>query len=262
MQKISRAEWGARSPKAQLLGINTQSGTAHWEGTTMGIFAHESCATKVRAIQAFHMDSRGWSDIAYNFVVCPHGFVYIGRDHGIRSAANGTNESNAVSEAVCYMSGVGDPFTLAGQSAMAEILNEISSEHHCHREWFNTACPGDEICGWVQTDMPGPYNVAPTPTPVTDNSFPDYPLPSSDWYGKPDRNPHNHSGYYNPMDMPAISLIQQIGRDHGHAGLKVDGFFGQATTNMVFDLQAYFGLNRDGLVGPNTWSVLALVNGS
>ena len=43
-----------------------------------------------RAWQAFHMDDRGWSDIAYNSGVCPHGVRFEGRGARVRSGANGT----------------------------------------------------------------------------------------------------------------------------------------------------------------------------
>jgi hypothetical protein len=37
----------------------------HWEGTSLGTFPHHTCDDKMRSIQDFHMDQRGWSDIAY-----------------------------------------------------------------------------------------------------------------------------------------------------------------------------------------------------
>jgi hypothetical protein len=71
---VTRGEWGARAPRSVTpLWVNLV--TSHWEGPHMGSFGHDQCAGKVRGIQNFHMDSRGWGDIAYNAVACPHGFV-------------------------------------------------------------------------------------------------------------------------------------------------------------------------------------------
>jgi hypothetical protein len=165
--KVSRAQWGARPPKKTPLGINTRSATGHWEGTHMGSFPHESCATKMRVIQNYHMDTQGWNDIAYNFAVCPHGYIYVARDHGIRSSANGTNTGNAESEAVCYLGGLGDPFTIAGEIAYQEIMNEISpGRQFCHNHWFNTMCPGPEICDEIKNGyqrLPDGYVEPPRP---------------------------------------------------------------------------------------------------
>lgn len=175
MNKITREEWGARPPRFVPSGINTQSATNHWEGTTLGEFPHESCPTKVQVIQDFHMDSRGWSDIAYNFLVCPHGYVFVGRDHGVRSAANGTNEGNNNSEAVCYIGGPGDIFTVAGRSALHEINLEIGGQTFPHQHWFNTACPGQDIVEWLIAGQPVPAPKLPqTPTKEVQDMTPDF----------------------------------------------------------------------------------------
>ena len=46
---------------------------------------------------------KGWLDIAYNHVFCRHGYVFVGRGFGVRSAANGTAESNDAYFAVCFL---------------------------------------------------------------------------------------------------------------------------------------------------------------
>lgn len=171
MNKVSRAEWGARPPKSKPLRINTLNATGHWEGTAMGSFPHSSCATKVRVIQNYHMDTQGWNDIAYNFLVCPHGYCFVGRDHYVRSSANGTNHANGQSEAVCFLGGIGDPFPIEAERTFSEIMYEISSEHYCHNNWFNTMCPGPEICGEIKNGYPRVKQQPPT-TPTEDDELP------------------------------------------------------------------------------------------
>lgn len=153
MNLVTRAQWGARPRKGNPTPLRPTGATAHWEGPHMGSFSHDACAGKVRGIQAFHMDDRGWSDIAYNAIVCPHGYVFEGRGPGVRSAANGTDPGNDADVAVCYLSGEGDPFTAEGQAAMADAMHWLcpGGKRHAHRDWKPTACPGDTIAAWAHS---------------------------------------------------------------------------------------------------------------
>ncbi|MFB7411448.1 hypothetical protein ACFCZ2_30140 [Streptomyces sp. NPDC056202] len=47
--------------------------------------SHADCAAQVRGIQAFHMDSNGWSDIAYSHLACVHGYLFQGRGENVRA---------------------------------------------------------------------------------------------------------------------------------------------------------------------------------
>ena len=57
----------------------------------------------------YHMDTQGLQDIAYNALVCEHGFVFAGRGPGIANGANGQTAANVDWPAVCYLGGDGDP---------------------------------------------------------------------------------------------------------------------------------------------------------
>lgn len=125
----------------------------------MGAFPHTNCAAKVRGIQNFHMDSRGWADIAYNALVCPHGYVFEGRGPGHKSAANGGTQVNDDYYAVCYLSGAGDPFTDAGKQAFLDAFDWLTREGAAGPDRVGhkdirpepTACPGPEIYAWVHS---------------------------------------------------------------------------------------------------------------
>lgn len=86
MNIISREEWGARPP-----GSVTETDARE-------IFLHHSVGSGMvdkdgdgdkgddymRQMQSFHMDSRGWRDLAYNFAIDPDGLeVYEGRGWGV-----------------------------------------------------------------------------------------------------------------------------------------------------------------------------------
>lgn len=143
--------WGAR-PRKSATGIEPTFGsTVHYEGPKLGSFPHESCAPKVRAIQAYHMDQRGWADIAYSSVECPHGYIFEGRWIGRRTGANGTNVGNATAYAHCALIGVGDPATPLLVDAIARVCEFFRTHGRAgrrvngHRDWKPTACPGDPL---------------------------------------------------------------------------------------------------------------------
>jgi hypothetical protein len=156
---VTRAEWGARAPKSVTPATFTFGVTSHWEGPHMGTFPHSSCASKVRGIRNYHMDNRGWSDIAYSAIACPHRFVFDCRGPNVRTAANGTTQGNDTAAAVCYLGGEGDPFTADGKAAQRAACdwldrNGAGSGRNCHRDWKSTQCPGDAICAWVRAGLP------------------------------------------------------------------------------------------------------------
>jgi murein L,D-transpeptidase YcbB/YkuD len=52
------------------------------------------------------------------------------------------------------------------------------------------------------------------------------------------------------------SAIGTINNLPAASGLAEDGTFGATTTAAVIAVQAFFGIAQDGIVGPQTWSVL------
>ena len=116
--------------------------------------SHRNCPARVRAIQRYHMDEKGWLDIAYNHLFCRHGFVFVGRGFGARSAANGTAESNDHYFAVCFLGddsvGRAD-VTPEARRALQQLIREYRRRYPAardvrpHSDFYATACPGDEL---------------------------------------------------------------------------------------------------------------------
>jgi hypothetical protein len=116
--------------------------------------SHRNCPARVRAIQRYHMDKKGWLDIAYNHLFCGHGFVFVGRGFDARSAANGTAESNDHYFAICFLGddsvGRAD-LTAEAQRALRQLIREYrrrfprAREVRPHSDFYATACPGDEL---------------------------------------------------------------------------------------------------------------------
>ncbi|XP_072180858.1 uncharacterized protein [Diadema setosum] len=76
---ISRSEWGARSAvDTEPLNTPTPYALIHHTATPACASAY-TCQSAVRGIQDFHMDTRGWWDIGYNFLIGGDGNVYEGR---------------------------------------------------------------------------------------------------------------------------------------------------------------------------------------
>lgn len=163
---VTRAEWGARPPKSISTNIRPEGITGHYEGGKTLAGDHSRCASIVRAIQAYHQDHQGWSDIAYTSLCCLHGVRYEGRGPGVRTSASGTNEANTRSYAVCVMAGTEDPLTDAAKWAMIDEATRLGRPLVWgHKDWYATACPGDVVYEWIHAGAPAPGSPPPVPQP-------------------------------------------------------------------------------------------------
>ncbi|MEV6681363.1 peptidoglycan-binding protein [Streptomyces erythrochromogenes] len=201
MKLITRAQWGARPSRYALTHIGSTRGVKiHYEGTHVPASlgrpdAHDQCAPRVRAIQASHLANReeDYSDIAYNAVVCPHGYVFEGRGAHRKTGANGTATLNSQHYAVCALlgsSGLTEPTDaqLAGLRDAVEWLRrdgDAGDEIKGHCDGHPTACPGGPLYAWVQRGAPRPGSGGGTSTPA-----PKYePFPGVEWFKRNPRSP-------------------------------------------------------------------------
>lgn len=156
MKLVTRKEWGARSAKPGRPKLGTPLGVAvHYSAANSDEQqGHEHCAARVRAIQAFHMDTRGWLDIAYSFLFCKHGFVFEGRGWNLRPASQGTNAGNDHYHSICFLgddSTKRDDLTPDGRRALATFLLAAGERYpkaravKPHSTFTDTACPGNEL---------------------------------------------------------------------------------------------------------------------
>lgn len=171
MAHYNRAQWGARQARP---GGNTPTngpkGVAfHYNGPAMGInpFGPCQCARRVRSIQAFHIYVRGWADIAYDVIACPHGHTFQGRlNTGKGTAANGSNTANRDYMAVMAFIGGTEPL---GDKLKDALLSgrELCRRYGAgpaitpHSQHEKTACPGAAITAWIMAGTP----LASTPKP-------------------------------------------------------------------------------------------------
>jgi hypothetical protein len=170
MKLVKRADWGARAPKvaptylASARGVKVHYTGEYEDPAILG--NHGRCAGRIRAIQNDHMDGRGWNDIAYNFLVCDHAYVFEGRGLHHLCAANGPG-LNTGHFAVCGL--VGNKGETQPPADMLDGIRDAieylrshggaGNEIKGHRDGYATDCPGDPLYAWVRQGAPRPPHI-------------------------------------------------------------------------------------------------------
>lgn len=174
LEIVTRTGWGARPPLS-VVTIGTPSPEL-WLHHSAG---NESGSAGVRAIQNFHMDGKGWSDIAYSFLIDRNSAtVYEGRGAAVRGGH--TFGHNTISHGICVMGN----FEISSVSAVvvtrvAELVRyghgrgwwpaQLSGGH---RDVRATACPGANLYNQISEinrlaiidDVEDPMSVKPGDT--------------------------------------------------------------------------------------------------
>ena len=151
---VTREQWGARKPKLpNSRAVRQRYFKVHWTVTCVAGHMHDQCDDHVRGIQNYHMDTRGWNDIAYGELICPHGYVYEGRGPGRRSAANGNALLNSGHEAISVIGGPACNITPGALNALTLRLRDRNAEEvKNHSDGYSTSCPGPKLTQWVNNE--------------------------------------------------------------------------------------------------------------
>jgi hypothetical protein len=159
---VTRRAWGAAPAKGRpRVRLKELQGIAvHYSGMNADEQRlHRNCAGRVQAMQRYHLDVKDWFDVAYNHVLCRHGFVFVGRGFGARSAANGTKEANDRYFAVCFLGDDSErraDVTPEARLALRQLLAEYRRRYPAarrvrpHSDFVATACPGDELRALIE----------------------------------------------------------------------------------------------------------------
>lgn len=96
---LPRSAWNARPANGgpgSLTVSRVEGAVIHWPGTSSKtpITSLSAVASALRGWQNFHMDDRGWSDIAYQVAVDQAGRAWTLRGLRTQSGANGNNDLN------------------------------------------------------------------------------------------------------------------------------------------------------------------------
>lgn len=230
---VTRSQWGARWGRG---GTNVTPGrggcAAHYNGGAIGRGDHSACAARVRGIEDFHSrptsrGGRGWNGIAYNYLICEHGYVYEGRGWGRRSAAQGSNTGNQNFLAIMFLMGGSQTMTAAMRTAGRLLILHLrsrgaGSQVRPHSFFSSTSCPGNPVRSWISAGTPGGGVALPNPGGGGD-------APRS------------------------TSSIQEAVNTLGYTPpLTVDGDYGPLTTAGVHWAQGVIGATQDGVWGAET----------
>ena len=154
----TRAEWGARAPRCSSppLGTVTRMAIHHTETPTNDTMSPQA---RLRQIQSYHMDVKGWCDIGYHYLMSRDGQLWDGRpDSKLGAHAGGANTGNI---GISVM-GTHDttPLTDAQLASIAGLVKALADAHDLpitaakikgHREYTSTTCPGNTLFAQIPT---------------------------------------------------------------------------------------------------------------
>jgi len=155
---VSRAEWGARPPSSTSSISHPIPMVFVHHTETGACFTQSACESIVRSIQNYHMDSNGWSDIGYNFLVGEDGNAYEGR--GWNNVGAHASDWNSQSLGISV---IGSFMTSPPNNAALNVIEQLITcgtdsgdienlySLHGHRDGGCTDCPGDALYNIIRT---------------------------------------------------------------------------------------------------------------
>ena len=162
----SRAQWGANErlrDKGSLRYYEVHAGFVH-HTVNANNYTRDEVPGIIRSIYAYHTQSRGWSDVGYNFLVDKFGRIWEGRAGGVDRAVVGAH-TLGYNDYSFAMSAIGNFETARAPKAMVQAygslfawklsLHGVSAAStrqvvgpdtfqaiNGHRDAGSTACPG------------------------------------------------------------------------------------------------------------------------
>ncbi len=170
-----RSAWNADPPACSFsycsvthLAIHHTAGANEYSSP-----GYAQCAANVKAIQSYHLYTRGWCDIGYQYLVCVHGRLWEGRPGDDVVGAHDAH--NCGSMATAYMGYFHAPYSQQPTAAMLDATAELGAwkcdqrgidplgsswysgfggvmdNVYGHRDVGSTSCPGDLL----DAELPG-----------------------------------------------------------------------------------------------------------
>lgn len=165
IQVHERGDWHARQPQGVMAQQRNPSQAfihhgAESDREARSVTTQAQVFAAMREVQAFHMDTRGWSDIAYHYVVFqPHGdlkYAHICEGRLVHNVPAAQLNHNTGTFAVCVFGTIGknDPLHDSTREALAALLGGAHADKTGaggvrvvggHRDVVQTDCPGDTL---------------------------------------------------------------------------------------------------------------------
>ena len=155
LQVMPRSAWQPRPPdRNHLEAMGTPSRlTVHHSAMYFRDTKQAACAAQVWRIQKDHMESRGYGDIGYHFLIDPSGRIWEGREMRWQGAHVG-DTNNVHNIGVCVLGNFlrgregQDPTAAQVESLQKLVVSLMRRYHfgpdsiHCHSDFKATECPG------------------------------------------------------------------------------------------------------------------------
>ncbi|XP_018419659.1 PREDICTED: peptidoglycan recognition protein 1-like [Nanorana parkeri] len=153
---ISRSQWGGKTPTCKKLSTPVANVIIHH---TDGAYCNSkaTCSTQCKNIQHYHMKTRDFCDIGYNFLIGEDGNVYEGS--GWSTKGSHTKSYNDIAIGISFIGKFTsrEPNTAALNAAKKLIAcgvarNFIRSNYvlRGHRNVGKTECPGNSLYKVIQ----------------------------------------------------------------------------------------------------------------
>jgi predicted small secreted protein len=148
---FTRSEWGARATRcSSSLGSAYRMAIHHTETPTSDTVSPQA---RLRNIQSYHMDVRGWCDIGYHYLMSRDGRLWEGRPGHLLGAHSGGANTGNVGISVMGSHGT-TPITDTQISSVAALIAGVAARHGIsinrtaikgHRQYKPTSCPGNAL---------------------------------------------------------------------------------------------------------------------
>jgi len=237
----ARSEWNARNARRRIpFDARRLKGTCiHYAGYHI----RTEPQLTLRNIQRYHLDTKGWYDIAYNAAVGLDGSVWELRGLDIENGAQGGRRLNRAYVAVVALLGPDQDPTEGMIEGLQEAVRLVRAKYPDatslvgHRDLKATSCPGDALAGMIDSGALEP--------PLSE---------------QPERHSEALPGYPKPLRVgdegTAVARLQRA------LGVQQDGKFGPQTQGRLMQLQTAFDPHLgppNGIAGLETWRWLLWV---
>ncbi|MCX7719336.1 MAG: N-acetylmuramoyl-L-alanine amidase [Candidatus Sumerlaeaceae bacterium] len=231
----TRSCWGARAPRSipsEMAALNRAVIHHTAQPNDWNTNSQAESAALVRAIQNLHMDSNGWADIGYHFLVDKLGNRFEGRYNSINGWPRGAHDNvNTNSFGFNVMGYMHTPYnqspTTAQRQALYDLIawkipnpftgygagtyNGATVGYLCgHRDVGATACPGDLMYQYIGTNVNGGEarnevnrRIVGTPPVIVDNTDSGFSA-STNWFASTS-TPGYYGSNYRARATEAVS---------------------------------------------------------
>ena len=265
MQIISRSSWGARAPRSveTVPASKREAVMAHYStGEELNV-GKSGVDDWLRSIQRYHMDTHGWADIGYNYMIDRFGRVYEGRGWNVLGAH--AAKANTPNIGVCFLGdddkGVQD-VTPAARQAFADLYVWLQHKvgrklkRRGHRDVNSTSCPGDELYSWwTASSLKGvELDGVPGSGSSSSSSTRGYPSGSGPWPSSWTLSKGDRGARVEKLQAALMGVFPLYASGIGSKAHpnRPDGSFGPKTEKAVKEFQRRAGIKVDGRVGPQT----------